>query len=344
MSPSVRNSWWSSPRNRPRSHKTPVSRKSTTMRKPLRVAAIGELLWDLLPQGPQLGGAPANFAAILAQMFSCDAAAPAGEVFLVSSLGNDPLGFQARQRLTERRVCPDFIATDPSRPTGTVEVKLDPELGPRYLICNHIAWDAVPETPQLAALGPTLDAVCFGTLAQRSATTRATLRSLVASTRADCLRVFDVNLRPPDWTAETIIWGCKHATIFKMNLEEVAHVAKAIGAAEQGSPLQIAQSLLQQFSIQLVAITRGSDGSLLVTRDAVHDHPGIPTHVIDSIGAGDCFASAITYCSLHHRPLPILAEAANRWGAWVASQRGGMPLLDASSCQDLQAFVELSGK
>ena len=314
------------------------------MRKPLRVAAIGELLWDLLPQGPQLGGAPANFAAILAQMFSCDAATPAGEVFLVSCLGDDPLGSQARQQLIERRVRPDFIAIDPTRPTGTVEVKLDPELGPRYLICNHVAWDAVPETPQLAALAPTLDAVCFGTLAQRSATTRATLRSLVASTRADCLRVFDVNLRPPDWTAEAIVWGCEHATIFKMNLEEVAHVAKAIGAEEQGSPLQIAHSLLQQFSIQLVAITRGSNGSLLVTRDAVHDHPGIPTHVVDSIGAGDCFTAALTYFSLHHRPLPIVAEAANRWGAWAASQRGGMPLLDASSCNNLQSAVELSGK
>ena len=314
------------------------------MRKPLRVAAIGELLWDLLPQGAQLGGAPANFAAILAQVFSCDAATPAGEVFLVSSLGNDPLGSQARQQLIERRVRPDFIAIDPTRPTGTVEVKLDPELGPRYLICNHVAWDAVPETPQLAALAPTLDAVCFGTLAQRSAITRATLRSLVASTRADCLRVFDVNLRPPDWTAEAIVWGCEHATIFKMNLEEVAHVAKIIGAKEQGSPLQIAHSLLQQFSIQLVAITWGSDGSLLVTRDAVHDHPGIPAHVVDSIGAGDCFTAALTYFSLQHRTLPIVAEAANRWGAWAASQRGGMPLLDAFSCNNLQSAVELSGK
>ena len=312
------------------------------MRKPLRVAAIGELLWDLLPDGLQLGGAPANFAAILAQMFACDAATSAGEVFLVSCVGDDPLGIQAREQLVAHRVCPDFIAVDPNRPTGTVEVQLDPERGPRYRICSPVAWDAVPETPQLAALAPTLDAFCFGTLAQRSPRTRATLRALVAATRPGCLRVFDVNLREPDWTAEAILWGCAHATIFKMNHEEVAHIANTIGAEEQGPPLQIAHSLLSQFPIQLVAITRGSHGSLLVTRDAVNDHLGFPAHVVDSIGAGDCFTAALTYFSLHHRPLPIVAEAANRWGAWAASQRGGMPFLDAASRTYLETAIEPS--
>ncbi|HTU51829.1 MAG TPA: PfkB family carbohydrate kinase, partial [Acidobacteriaceae bacterium] len=135
------------------------------------------------------------------------------------------------------------------------------------------------------------------------------------------------------------LWGCQHATIFKMNHEEVAHVAKAIGAEEHGSPLKTAHSLLDQFPIRLVAITRGSNGSLLVTRDAVNDHPGIPTQVVDSIGAGDCYTAALTYFSLHHRPLPIVAEAANRWGAWAASQRGGMPFLDAAS----RAYLETAG-
>jgi fructokinase len=313
-----------------------------SVRKPLRVAAIGEVLWDLLPDGPQLGGAPANFAAMLAQMSFCDAAKPGGEVFLVTCVGDDPLGRQAREQLIARKVLPDFIAVDPSLPTGTVEVQLDAELGPRYRICKPVAWDAVPETPQLATLAPTLNAICFGTLAQRSPMTRATLRSLVASTRADCVRVFDVNLRAPDWTAENILWGCRHATIVKMNDAEVAHIATAIGIENRVSPLQVAQSLLDQFPIQLAAITRGPHGSLLVSREAVNDHPGIPAHVVDSIGAGDCFTAALTFFSLHHRPLPILAEAANRWGAWATSQRGGMPLLDPSSCSDLQVNVDPS--
>jgi fructokinase len=313
-----------------------------SMRKPLRVAAVGELLWDLLPDGPQLGGAPANFAAILAQIFACDTARTPGEVFLVSCVGDDPLGRQAREQLVARRVRPDFIAVDPNRPTGTVEVRLDAELGPRYRICDNVAWDAVPETPHLAALAPALDAICFGTLAQRSPMTRSTLRTVVAATRPECLRVFDVNLRAPDWNAEAIVWGCAHATIFKMNHEEVAHIANAIGAKEQGSPLQVAHALLNQFPIQLVAITRGPRGSLLVTRDAVQDHPGIPAYVVDSIGAGDCFTAALTYFSLHHQSLPILAEAANRWGAWAASHRGGMPLIDAASRAYLETPIDPS--
>lgn len=310
------------------------------MRKPLRVAAIGELLWDLLPTGPQLGGAPANFAATLAQMSASVADNSSNRVFLVTAVGDDAFGIQAREQLIARRVHPDFIAVDRSHPTGTVDVLLDANHDPRYRIRENVAWDYIAETPPLFALAPTLDAICFGTLAQRSPMTRTTLRALVAATRADCLRVFDVNLRPPDWTAEAIAWGCAHATIFKMNHEEVAHVANAIGAAKEATPLQVARSLLNQFPMQLVAITRGPQGSLLVTREAVHDHPGVPAHVADSIGAGDCFTAALTYSSLHHRPLPILAEAANRWGAWAASQRGGMPFLDATSRTYLEAAVE----
>jgi fructokinase len=314
------------------------------MRKPLRVAAIGELLWDMLPDGPQLGGAPANFAAILAQMFAGDDANSTGEVFLVSCVGDDPFGMQAQEQLIAHRVRPNFITVDLGRPTGTVEVLLDANHGPQYRIRENVAWDYITETPPLSALAQTLDAICFGTLAQRSPMTRTTLRALVEATPADCLRVFDVNLRAPDWTAEAIAWGCAHATLFKMNHEEVAPVANAIGVAKNDSPLQVAHSLLDQFPIQFVAITRGPQGSLLVTRDAVHDHPGIPTHVADSIGAGDCFTAALTYSSLHHRPLPAIAEAANRWGAWAASRRGGMPFLDAASRNYLEATIESSPK
>ncbi|MHB1937252.1 MAG: PfkB family carbohydrate kinase [Acidobacteriaceae bacterium] len=312
------------------------------MRKTLRVAAIGELLWDLLPDGPQLGGAPANFAAILAQMSACAAGSSADEVFLVTSVGDDPLGVQAREQLMAHRVLPDFIAVDRSHPTGTVDVLLDASHGPQYRIRENVAWDYVAETSQVTALAPTLDAICFGTLAQRAPVTRATLRSLVAATRADCLRVFDVNLRPPDWNADAIAWGCAHATILKMNLDEIAHVAHAVGVTQEQTSLQAAHSLLDRFPIHLVAITRGPHGSLLVTREAVHDHPGIPAHVADSIGAGDCFTAALTYCWLRRSCFPVLAEAANRWGAWAASQPGGMPFLDGPNCASLETSIEQS--
>jgi fructokinase len=312
------------------------------MRKPLRIAAIGELLWDLLPDGPQLGGAPANFAAILAQMSACVSTNSADEVFLISRIGDDPFGAQAREQLIAHRVCPDYISFDRDHPTGTVDVLLDADHGPRYRIHENVAWDYIAGIPPLLAFAPTLDAICFGTLAQRSPVTRTTLRSLVTATRSNCLRVFDVNLREPDWTAETVAWGCAHATILKMNQEEVAHVAHAVAAPEEQTPLQVTRFLLDRFPIQLVAITRGPRGSLLVTREVVHDHPGISVHVADSIGAGDCFTAALTYYALRRRSLPVLAEASNQWGAWAATQRGGMPLLDTQTWTRLEAAIEPS--
>ncbi len=311
------------------------------MGKPWRIASIGELLWDLLPGGPQLGGTTANFAAFLAQMSSGFADKPADEVFLVSRTGDDEFGLQARKQLTAYRVRADHISLDPGHPTGTVAVVLDEDKGPSYRVHENVAWDYIPETPQLAALAPTLDAVCFGTLAQRSSVTRATIRSLVAATRTDCLRVFDVNLREPDWTAEAVVWGCAHASILKMNLEEVPHVARAAGAPEkERGPLPAARFLLRQFPIQMVAITRGGEGSLMVTREAICEHPGVSVQVEDTIGAGDCFTAALTYYALRRCSLPVLAEAANRWGAWVATQRGGMPHLDENTRRAVDAAIQ----
>ena len=311
------------------------------MGKPRCIAAIGELLWDLLPAGPQLGGAPANFAAMLAQLSASAASRPVDTIFLVSRAGNDPLGLQARDQVGARCVRTDHISLDPIHSTGTVAVALDAQTGPSYEIHRDVAWEYVPETPQLAALAPSLDAICFGTLAQRAPVTRATLRRLVAATRADCLRVFDVNRREPDWTADAVLWGCAHATILKMNQEEVPHIAEAVGApADERKPLPVAHFLLDRFPIEMVAITRGPEGSLLVTREEIHDHPGMPVTVADTIGAGDCFTAALTYYALRGCPLPALAEAANRWGAWAATQRGGMNFLDETTRRNVEDAIE----
>lgn len=315
------------------------------MRNPRCVAAIGELLWDLLPGGPQMGGAPSNFAAMLAQLAVSGGGQAADTVYMVSRAGNDALGLKARDELSARCVRTDHISLDPIHPTGTVAVVLDATTGPSYVIHRDVAWDYVPETPQLAALAPRLDAICFGTLAQRAPVTRATLRSLVAATRPDCLRVFDVNRREPDWTADAVLWGCAHATFLKMNEEEVPHIAEIVGAPkDERKPLQVAHFLLRQFPIQMVAITRGPEGSLLVTRHAVHDHPGIAVQVADTIGAGDCFTAALTYYALRCCPLPVLAEAANRWGAWAATQHGGMHFLDEATRRKVESAIESASR
>ncbi len=307
------------------------------MKPPLRMAALGELLWDVLPEGQQLGGAPANLAAMSAAL----SVPTEDQVFLVSCVGRDKLGKQACEDLATHHVRLDYIASDPEHPTGRVTVALSAEAGPSYIIHEGVAWDYITESPALQALAPTLDAVCFGTLAQRSAVTRTTLRRLVEASKPDCLRVFDVNLREPYWTPEALLWGCTQATILKMNHEEVPHVALAVGApAQEEKPLQVARYLLRRYPIQLVAITRGGHGSLLVTRDGIHDHPGIPAKVVDTIGAGDAFTAALTHYALRHSSLAVLAEAANRWGSWVATQRGGMPHVDADTRNTVTAAIE----
>lgn len=317
------------------------------MQRHFRIAAIGELLWDLLPEGPQLGGAPANFAAMSANLAAV-AASPSvvsvsqrDEIFLVSCVGDDSLGRQALDELSAHGVRLEHISVDPQHATGNVTVALDTNKGPTYRIEKEVAWDYIPETPQLAALAPTLDVICFGTLAQRSQMTRRTLQRLVETTRSDCVRVFDVNLREPYWTSEELEWGCAHATILKMNDAEIQPLAQVLGPSLKSQTfLQIAHFLHAKFSIELIAITRGAKGSLLVTRETAHDHPGIAVGVVDLIGAGDAFTAALTYSVLHQLPLPVMAEAANRLGAWVASQRGGMPIMNESARHEWKKAVE----
>jgi len=295
-----------------------------TESRQFRVASIGEILWDLLPDAARLGGTTANFAALTAALQD--------EAFLISSVGEDERGQLALAQMAAHGVCVDYILRDADRPTGTVTVNLDSNTGPQYCIHRDTAWDFIAESPALMDLAATLDAVCFGTLAQRSTVTRATLRSFVERTRADCLRVFDVNLRAPFWTPEMLAWGCSHASVLKMNHEEVVPVAGANGAPRSlQDHVEIARFLLDRFAVRLIAITRGGSGSLLVTRDEVHEHPGVPAKVVDTIGAGDAFTAALTHAALRHRPLAAIADTANRWGAWVASQPGGMPHVDAET-------------
>jgi fructokinase len=299
---------------------------------PFRVGAIGEILWDLLPDGARLGGTVANFTAMTAAL--------GDQAFLVSSVGDDARGQQALAQMTAHSVDVNYISRDPDHSTGTVTVTLASKTGPEYCIHQDAAWDFIVETPALLELAATLDAVCFGTLAQRSMVTRTTLRKFVDRTRADCVRVFDVNLRAPHWNEEVVAWGCSRATILKMNHEEVLPVGKAAGAQDSmHDPVEVARFLLDRFAVRLVAITRGGHGSLLVTREEVQEHPGVSCAVVDTIGAGDAFTAALTHSALRGYPLEAMAETANRWGAWVASQSGGMPYVDADTRRQISVVM-----
>jgi fructokinase len=279
------------------------------------VVGIGEVLWDLLPRGKQLGGAPANFA--------CHAGKLGAEAYVLSSVGADSLGRELLGQLAQLGLDRRFVQRDELHPTGTVSVEID-ELGqPRYVIHENVAWDHIAFSPQAAELAARADVVCFGSLAQRSAVSRATIRSFLAATRKDCLRVFDVNLRQHDYNREIISTGMTTAGVLKLNDEELPTLAALFGIA--GSQPQVLAELLRQYSLDLIALTRGDEGALLVTPERCSSQPGVPAEVVDTVGAGDAFTAALAMGLLRRLDLDAVNRRACQLASYVCSQPGANP-------------------
>jgi fructokinase len=287
------------------------------------IVGLGELLWDMLPKGPQLGGAPSNFAVMAARLGNRGVAA--------TRVGTDPLGRKALSFLKTTPIDTQYIQEDFSRVTGSVSVTLD-EGQARYVFHEPVAWDFLEFTPHWLALAEQADAVCFGTLAQRSPASRRTIESFLHETRPECVRIFDVNLRAPFINAEVVEHSLELATIFKLNADEMPQVLSLLDFPDAAGTtpdflLNGARQIVDQFPVKLVAITLGAQGSLLVTRDQVDRHPGYPAKVADTVGAGDAFAAALAHYYLRGATLSQLNTAGNRWGSWVASHAGAMPPL-----------------
>lgn len=291
------------------------------------VVGLGELLWDLLPEGPRLGGAPANFAVTVGRL--------GDHAVIASRIGEDELGREACRVLGEMPVDLSYLQHDEELPTGSVTVHIE-DGEPHYTIHEPVAWDRLTLTHEWLELARRADAVCFGTLAQRSFDSRDAILGFLDETRASCVRVFDVNLRAPFWSAEVLTSSLARATILKLNAGELPRVLRATGvcpwavpAQSQGELLSDAHRLIERYPLSLVCITLGGEGSLLVSREDCHRHPGHVTVVRDTVGAGDAFTAALTHHYLQGAPLAELNEAGNHWGSWVASQSGGMPPLAA---------------
>ena len=299
------------------------------------IVGLGELLWDLLPSGERMGGAPANFAVMASRL--------GNRGVIASRLGVDDWGERARGVLGTLPADISFLQTDLVQPTGTVGVEIaDDE--PHYVIHEPVAWDFLEWTPEWQALAVQADAVCFGSLAQRAEVSRATILQFVAATRPECVRVFDVNLREPFFSADIIAESLAAATIFKLNELEVPQVLGMLGSElrvgeDEDSLRGAAEWLLARYPMTLVAITLGADGSLLVTRESAHRRRGIHGTVVDTVGAGDAFTAALVDSYLSGASLARMNEAGNRWGAWVASQPGAMPELDAGTLAGIQAAI-----
>ena len=281
-----------------------------------RVVGLGEVLWDVLPERTCLGGAPANFAYITTLM---------GDQGIVASrVGEDSRGLDALRRMEELGLNIDYVQTDREHPTGTVSVELDGNGLPRYEIAAPVAWDFLEWTPDWQRLGESADAVCFGSLAQRSGVSYSTIRKFVAAASADTVKVFDVNLRQSFYSAETLSESMRLADIVKLNDEELPRIMK-LSRLTHNDELSSAKNLLREYDLKLVCVTRGGRGSLLVRDQDSSVHPGFKVHVADTVGSGDAFTAGLVHEYLHGACLDLMNEVANLVGAWVASEVGAMP-------------------
>jgi fructokinase len=275
------------------------------------VCCIGELLWDVLPDRRTLGGAPANVAYHLNRL--------GVSARLVTRIGHDEAGEAALAQLEARRVDVAGVQRDPHLPTGAAHVLLDAQGHASYAFTTPAAWDALEPSSSAAA-----DAVVFGTLAQRGARSRATIRALAGSAR---LAVCDLNLRAPYWDAEVIDESLRLATILKLNEDEVALLA---GETTQGAGnvQAFASGLAARYELEAVCITRGAAGAGLWTESTWYERPAARVLVVDTVGAGDAFLAALLAARLEGRSWELALECATRLGGLVASLPGAMPEYD----------------
>ena len=295
------------------------------------VIGLGELLWDVFPDGKQLGGAPANFAYMTSLL--------GDEGIVASRVGSDALGRAAGRRLERLGLRASHLQLDRAYPTGTVKVSVDPTGQPTFEIAESVAWDFFEWTPEWRALAERADAVCFGSLAQRCSQSRATIRHFLKALRSGTTRVFDVNLRQSFYSAETLSESAKLADIMKVNNDELPIVAKLLQIPFIYDEARAAHWLRDILGLKLVCITRGAKGSLLVSADETSEHLGYRIHVADTVGAGDAFTAALVYHYLRRASVSTLNEAANRMGAWVSSQVGATPPRDEFHLEKVRAAV-----
>jgi len=283
-----------------------------------KVVGLGEILWDLFPAGRKLGGAPANFAYITTLLG--DEGIPA------SRLCADDLGHEARAQIVRLGVSDAHLQTDPHNPTGTVKVAVDGNGQPHFEITEHVAWDFLEWTPSWQGLAKAADAVCFGSLAQRAPDSRNTILEFLKATRPDVLRVFDVNLRQQFFSREILASSLQLASVVKLNHEELPRICEIFGISTDDE-CSSARQLAELYNIQMVCVTRGARGSLIVKRNGeVSEHRGFQVRIGDTVGAGDAFTAAMVHEYLRGASVDRINEAANRMGAWVASQVGATPV------------------
>jgi len=286
------------------------------------IVGIGEVLWDLLPDGPQLGGAPANFAHH-ARSLGLEAA-------VISCVGNDEPGGELLVRLRQLNVPVDLV-TRSTLPTGTVSVTLNGNGVPHYTIHEPVAWDRIPLTALACENVRNAQVICFGSLAQRSRESRDTIQELISATPGGALRVFDINLRQQFYSLDIIERSLQLANVLKLNDAELPVLATMFELG--GSVRDQLRQLAVQFELQTIALTCGENGSLLYHRGGWSECSVQPVNVADTIGAGDAFTAALVKGLLLGMKPEDINSAANEVARHVCSCVGATPPLPEAVCR-----------
>src|SRR6202795_236640 len=305
------------------------------------VIGVGEVLWDLLLTGPQLGGAPANFA--------YHAHALGAQAQVITRVGKDDHGREIIRRFHEMGLPETGVQVDETAPTGTARVELSGDGLAHFTIQENVAWDFIAVTDEAVAVARRADAICFGSLAQRCEVSRNTIQYLVAATPPDALRVFDINLRQQFYSRDVIEQSLQLASVLKLNDDELPRLADMFSLT--GSTKDQIGQLAHTFGLRVVALTRGANGSLLYqeikelgelcgggarprTDGAKPRHharwsdcPSRPVKVVDTVGAGDSFTAAMVLGLLRKMDLDEINTIANEVARYVCSQPGATPTM-----------------
>lgn len=289
------------------------------------IIGLGEALWDCLPEGKKLGGAPANFAYHTSQ-FGFDALA-------VSALGNDALGDETIEQFKEKGV--KYLMPRVDYPTGTVQVELDDEGVPTYNIKEGVAWDNIPFTAELSEAARNARCVCFGSLAQRSSVSRHTIQQFLEATPNDCLKIFDINLRQQFYSKEIIQSSLKQASILKINDEELVAIGRMFGYP--GLDMENKCWLLMgKYHLDMLVLTCGVNGSYVFAPNQMSFRPTPKVEVADTVGAGDSFTAAFASAILSGKTVEDAHRLAVEVSAYVCTQNGAMPNLP----EELLSFIK----
>ena len=286
-----------------------------------KTVGIGEALWDMLPDGKKIGGAPANFAYHVGQ-FGLDSVA-------VSAVGDDSLGRELLDNFDARKI--NYQVAVVPYPTGTVQVEVDAAGIPSYDIKENVAWDNIPFTPELEELARNTAAVCFGSLAQRNVVSRQTIAHFLDSIPAsnDALIVFDINLRQGFFTKDLIEESMKRCNILKINDEELVEVSRLFGLP--GIDLEEkCRVILASYNLKALILTCGVNGSYVFTTGEMSYLPTPTVAVADTVGAGDSFTAAFIASLLQGASVRRAHEKAVETSAFVCTQHGAMPILPPS--------------